>query len=228
MHSDNYWSELFTATQVTLSLAAVSTLFLICVCPFLAWWIARSQSKARPLLEAITSLPLILPPTVIGFYLLISISPDGFIGQPWTAVTGKNLAFSFNGLVIGSFIYSLPFVLQPLVASFRNINEGLMEAAAALGAPPATRFLSLILPMHKRALISAATLGFAHTLGEFGIVLMIGGNLKGETRVLSIVLFDQVESLRYQDAHSTALFMLALALVTLTLIYRLQNNEKNA
>ena len=228
MHSDNYWSELFSATQVTLSLAAVSTLFLICVCPFLAWWIARSQSKVRPILEAITSLPLVLPPIVIGFYLLISISPEGFIGQPWSAVTGQNLAFSFNGLVMGSFIYSLPFVLQPLVISFRNINEGLMEAAAALGAPPSARFLSLILPMHKRALISAATLGFAHTLGEFGIVLMIGGNLEGETRVLSIVLFDQVESLRYQDAHSTALFMLALALVTLTLIYRLQNNQKNA
>jgi molybdate transport system permease protein len=228
VQSDNYWSELFTATQVTLGLAATSTIILICVCPFLAWWIARSQSRARPFFEAIASLPLVLPPTVIGFYLLISISPDGFIGQPWSALTGNNLAFSFSGLVIGSFIYSLPFVLQPLVISFRNVNEGLLEAAASLGAPPITRFLSLILPMQKRTLIAAASLGFAHTLGEFGIVLMIGGNLEGETRVLSIVLFDQVESLRYQDAHSTALFMLALALVMLTLVYRLQGKVKHA
>ncbi|MBV1906205.1 MAG: molybdate ABC transporter permease subunit [Pseudomonadales bacterium] len=223
MHSENYWTELFAATQVTLSLAAVTTAVLLLLCPAIAWWFTRTQNKARPVLEALTSLPLILPPTVIGFYLLISISPNGFIGLPWIKLTGESLAFSFTGLVIGSLIYSLPFVLQPLVTSFRNTDERLLEAAASLGASPVTRFLFLVLPMHKRALISVATLGFAHTLGEFGIVLMIGGNLEGKTRVLSIVLFDQVESLRYQDAHSTALFMLAMALITMTLVYRFQS-----
>ena len=227
MISDIFWSELITATRVTLSLALITTITLTLLCPPLAWWLSQTQHRLRPFIEALASLPLVLPQTVIGFYLLLSLSPDGFIGSSWMALTGESLAFSFSGLVLGSVIYSLPFVLQPLVTAFRTMDEQLLEAAAALGASPITRFFSVVLPMHKRALIAAATLGFAHTLGEFGIVLMIGGNLEGETRVLSIVLFDQVESLRYQDAHTTALLMLVLALLTLTLIYRYQGPSRD-
>jgi len=219
-------SDTLLATAVSLSLATIATVLLLLMSPPLAWWLARTRSRARSLVEALVALPLVLPPTVIGFYLLLAMAPDGFLGAGWHAATGQALAFSFSGLVIGSLLYSLPFVVQPLSASFRTVDPGLLEAAAALGADPRRRFLTLILPMHRRALLAAAVLGFAHTVGEFGIVLMIGGNIPGETRVLSIALFDQVEAMRYADAHVTAGLLVAFAIATLVLVYRLQANPE--
>ncbi len=215
-------SDTLIAAAVSLGLASVTTLLLLLMSPPLAWWLAQTRARSRPLVEALVALPLVLPPTVIGFYLLIAMAPDGFLGAGWHAATGRTLAFSFSGLVIGSLVYSLPFVVQPLSASFRTVDPGLLEAAAALGADPRRRFLTLVLPMHRRALLAAGVLGFAHTVGEFGIVLMIGGNIPGETRVLSIALFDQVEALRYADAHVTAGLLVTFAIATLVLVYRLQ------
>ncbi len=214
--------ELVSAATVTLSLAAVTTLILILTTPWLAWWIARSRSAARPFLEALVALPLVLPPTVIGFYLLLSLSPTSIVGGAWQSVFGTSLVFSFAGLVVGSLIYSLPFVVQPLVASFRSMDAGLLEAATVLGASPFERFVMLVLPLNARTLVAAAVLAFAHTVGEFGIVLMIGGNIRGETRVLSIALFDQVEALRYADAHVTAAVLVALSAAALIVVYRAQ------
>jgi molybdate transport system permease protein len=219
-------SDTLLAAAVSLGLATVTTLLLLLLSPPLAWWLARSRSRARSLVEALVALPLVLPPTVIGFYLLLAMAPDGFLGITWHAISGQALAFSFSGLVIGSLVYSLPFVVQPLSASFRTVDPGLLEAAAALGANPRRRFLTLVLPMHRRALLAAGVLGFAHTVGEFGIVLMIGGNIPGETRVLSIALFDQVEALRYADAHATAGLLVTFAVATLILVYRLQANPE--
>ncbi len=165
------------------------------------------------------ALPLVLPPTVLGFYLLLAMAEEGWLGQIWGFVTGAPLAFTFAGLVIASIIYSLPFVSQPLTSSFRTTSSDLLDAASLMGVSPTRRFVRLIIPMHGRALVAAAVLGFAHTVGEFGIVLMIGGNIPGETRVLSILLFDQVEGLDYASAHITAGVLLIVALVTLTATY---------
>jgi molybdate transport system permease protein len=216
--------ELVSAASVTLSLAAVTTLILMLATPWLAWWIARSRSAFRPYVEALVALPLVLPPTVIGFYLLLVLSPASAVGGAWQSLFGTSLVFSFAGLVVGSLIYSLPFVVQPLVASFRSMDAGLLEAATVLGTSPLERFVRLVLPLNLRTLVAAAVLGFAHTVGEFGIVLMIGGNIRGETRVLSIALFDQVEALRYADAHITALVLVALSAAALTLAYRAQRS----
>lgn len=218
-------AELVSAASVTVALATITTAILLVLTPPLAWWIARSRSAVRPFIEALVALPLVLPPTVIGFYLLITLSPNSIVGGAWYSLTGNMLVFSFGGLVIGSLIYSLPFVVQPLTASFRAMDPGLLEAGTVLGASPVERFFGLVLPLNKRALVAAAVLGFAHTVGEFGIVLMIGGNIRGETRVLSIALFDQVESLRYADAHVTALVLVVLSITALTLVYRGQHGR---
>lgn len=215
-------SELITAAIVTLALASVTTLFLMAFAPFLSWWLARSHARGRAFVEALVALPLVLPPTVIGFYLLLAMSPDHALGSLWLGITGTPLAFTFPGLVLGSIVYSLPFVAQPLTSAFRAMDPALLDAATVLGAGPRNRFFSLVLPLNRRALTAAAALGFAHTLGEFGIVLMIGGNIPGETRVLSIALFDQVEALRYGEAHTTAAVLLVFAAALLTLIYRAQ------
>jgi molybdate transport system permease protein len=215
-------NDLLTAAFVTLALAAATTLLLLATTPFLAWWLARTTNPARPFVEALVALPLVLPPTVIGFYLLLAMNPDAFAGGLWLELTGRPLAFSFAGLVIGSIVYSLPFVAQPLTAAFRAMDTALLDAATNLGAGPRTRFFAFVLPLNRRALVAAGALGFAHTLGEFGIVLMIGGNIPGETRVLSIALFDQVEALRYDDAHRTAAVLVLLSAALLTLIYRAQ------
>jgi len=220
MIDPDFFTELVSATRVTVLLALSSTLVLILLAPSIAWWLSRSRSRLRSVVEATTALPLVLPPTVIGFYLLLGYSGVG-------NYSGYSLAFSFSGLVVGSVIYSLPFVIQPLTTAFRAIDNRVLEAAASLGATPRVQFLRVVLPMHRKSLIAAATLGFAHTLGEFGIVLMIGGNIEGETRVLSILLFDQVESLQYQNAHITALMMLFIALVMLSVIYRFQDQPRD-
>jgi molybdate transport system permease protein len=212
-------SDIVQSLGVSLALALATTLILLLVTPPLAWWLARSGSRLRAPVEALVALPMVLPPTVLGFYLLLVMAADGFLGAWWQTISGQPLAFTFSGLVVGSVIYSLPFVAQPLTASFRTTSETLLEAASVLGDSPGRRFVRLVLPLHRRALIAAAALGFAHTLGEFGIILMIGGNIPGETRVLSILLFDQVESLNYGAAHVTALVLLGFSLLALTATY---------
>ena len=204
---------------ITLRLALVTTVTLIVIGTPLAWWLSRSRSFMRNLVEPLIALPIVLPPTVVGFYLLIVFSPDSLPGELWQSATGTTLAFSFSGLVIGSVIYSLPFYVQPLQVAFANLRHELIEAAATLGAPPLDRFFNLVVPLSRRGFIIAICLSFAHTVGEFGIVLMIGGNIPDETRVLSIALFDHVEALDYDRAHNIALGLLIFAFGLLSVLY---------
>ena len=213
-------ADIAQAAWVTGLLALTTTVILLVVSPPLAWWIARTGSRWRPPVEAMVALPLVLPPTVMGFYLLLAMAPGGPLGAVVEAVAGVPLAFTFAGLVVGSIVYSLPFVTGPLSSAFRTTDDHLLEAAASLGVTPVGRFLRLVLPLHRRALVAAGVLGFAHTVGEFGIVLMIGGNIPGETRVLSIALFDRVEMLDYVGAHVIAASLLVFSLVVLTFTYR--------
>lgn len=218
------------AVITTLKVAAISTLILLILGTPLAWYLAKWQSKWRVLVEAIIALPLVLPPTVLGFYLLIAFAPQALPGQLWQSITGQQLAFSFAAIVIGSVIYSLPFVVQPLQKAFEQLNVDLLDNAAMLGAGKADRFFSIVFPLTKASFITAATLGFAHTVGEFGVVLMIGGNIPGETRVLAIALFDHVEAFDYHSAHILAGGLLISSMVILALIYLLnfkQFNRKN-
>ena len=213
-------ADIAQAAWVTGLLALTTTAILLLLAPPLAWWIARTRSKWRSAVEALTALPLVLPPTVLGFYLLLALAPSGPLGVAAEWAFGAPLAFTFAGLVIGSIVYSLPFVTGPLASAFRTTQTQLLEAAASLGASPTRRFLRLVLPLHGKALLAAGVLGFAHTVGEFGIVLMIGGNIPGETRVLSIALFDRVEQLDYAGAHWIAGGLLAFSLAALTATYR--------
>ena len=211
--------DLLQSLAITGALAGIVTVVLLLVALPLSWWLAHTGSRAVAFIEALVALPLVLPPTVLGFYLLLAMADQAWLGVGWRALTGQPLAFTFAGLVVASTVYSLPFVSQPLTSSFRNTPQELLDAAATMGISPTARFLRLMLPLHSRALVAAAVLGFAHTVGEFGIVLMIGGNIPGETRVLSILLFDQVESLNYASAHLTAGILLATSLLALTLAY---------
>jgi len=198
------------AFWLTLRLALVTTLILLALGTPLAWWLARSRARFRPVIEALVALPLVLPPTVLGFYLLIALGPRG-IGSLFDG----SLAFSFTGLVIGSVIYSLPFVVQPIKNAFEQMGTGPLEIAATLRAAPIDRFFSVAVPLAAPGFITAATLGFAHTLGEFGVVLMIGGNIPGETRVLSIAIYDYVEILNYSQAHMLSISLLVLSFALL-------------
>ena len=209
-----------TAIWLTVALAGTTTVILLLLGTPLAWWLSRHRGPGAAVVEAIVALPLILPPTVLGFYLLILFAPDSALGQLWEAVTGNRLAFSFSALVIGSVLYSLPFVVQPLQQSFSRIPAELMAAAATLGAGPMDQFRSVVMPLCRRSFLIAACLGFAHTVGEFGVVLMIGGNIPGETQVLSIALYDYVESLRFSEAHQLAGGLVLFSLATLFLLYR--------
>jgi molybdate transport system permease protein len=211
--------EDITALTVTLKLAGITTLLLLVLGTPLAWWLARTRSAFKPIVDAVVTLPLILPPTVLGFYLLIALGPDGPLGSLAIAITGQSLAFTFTGLVIGSAIYSLPFVIRPLEDSFAALGKRPLEVAATLGAGPVDRFFSIILPLARPGYLTALVLGFAHTLGEFGVVLMIGGNIPGETQVLSIAIYDHVESLEYAQAHLLAGFLLCLSFVLLLGIF---------
>jgi molybdate transport system permease protein len=208
------------AIFLTLRLASVTVLLLMAVGTPLAWWLSRRRSALGALVESLVALPLILPPTVLGFYLLLMFAPHTALGQLWQNITGSQLAFSFSALVIGSFLYSLPFVVQPLQSAFAQVPAGLLQAAATLGSPPLDQFRSVVAPLCKRSFITAASLGFAHTVGEFGVVLMIGGNIPGETRVLSIALYDQVESLQFVQAHRLAAGLIVFSLVLLFALYR--------
>lgn len=211
----------WTPLWLTVQLAAVTTGVLLAVGTPLAWWLARTRSRLKTPLEALIAMPLVLPPTVLGFYLLIGLGPDGIIGAPWQAATGSSLAFTFTGLVIGSVLYSLPFVVQPLQNAFEAVGERWLEAAATLRAAPLDRFVTIVLPLTRGGFVTAATLGFAHTVGEFGVVLMIGGNIPGRTQVLSIAIYDHVEALEYGRAHLLAAGLLAFSFLVLFAIYRL-------
>lgn len=208
------------AILLTLELAAVTTAILLLIGMPLAWWLSRTTMPGRNLIEAIVALPLVLPPTVLGFYLLILFDPAQPLGEFFLHMTGTTLAFQFHGLVLASVIYSLPFVVQPLQAAFAGVPDELLEAAATLGANKRERLAKIILPLSRHGFLAAATLGFAHTVGEFGIVLMIGGSIPGETLVLSIALFDAVEALDFSTAHQLAGGLMILSLLVLTLVYR--------
>jgi molybdate transport system permease protein len=208
------------AIYLTLALASITTVLLLILGTPLAWWLSRQRTQWPALIEAVVAMPLILPPTVLGFYLLLLFAPNTALGQAWQQLTGSQLAFSFSALVIGSVIYSLPFVVQPLQAAFQRVPENLLNAAATLGANPLDQFRSVVLPLTRRSFITAASLGFAHTVGEFGVVLMIGGNIPGETQVLSIALYDYVESLRFDEAHRLAAGLVLFSMALLFLLYR--------
>ena len=211
----------FTAFTLTLKLAGVSTLILLCLGTPLAWWLSQTRTRGKSVVEALIALPLVLPPTVLGFYLLRALSPTGPVGSTLNSLGLPSLAFSFSGLVLGSVIYSLPFVVQPLQTSFVAVGRRPLEVAATLGAGPLDRFLNIVLPMSKLGYLTAIVLGFAHTMGEFGVVLMIGGNIPGQTQVLSIAIYDHVEALEYSQAHWLAGLLLLFSFLVLLTVYTL-------
>lgn len=212
-----------TAIFLTLQLAGVVTVFLLLLGTPLAWWLANTRSAFKTPINALVALPLVLPPTVLGFYLLIAMGPAGPIGGITTSLGLGTLAFSFEGLVLGSMIYSLPFVVQPLQNAFSSIEPRQLEVAATLGAHPLDRFFTIALPLAKPGIMTATVLGFAHTVGEFGLVLMIGGNIPGETKVVSVQLYDHVEALAYAEAHGLALLLLGFSFLVLVALYALQS-----
>ena len=215
---------------LSLKLAAVTTLILLLVATPLAWWLVRHRSHWAAVVEAIVALPLVLPPTVLGFYFLLMLGANGLLGAPWQALTGSTLNFTFSGLVIASVFYSLPFVVQPLQNAFHAVGRKPLEVAWCLRASPLDAFFNVVLPLSARGYITAAVLGFTHTLGEFGVVLMVGGSIPGETRVLSIAIYEQVEVLDYTTAHILSAGLLVFTFVVLLLVYllnrRLPSHER--
>jgi molybdate transport system permease protein len=207
------------AIGLTLRLATTVTVLLLALATPLAWWIANTRSPLRTLVQAIVALPLVLPPTVIGFYLLVGLGPLTAPGRGLIHLLGHPLAFTFGGLVFGSVLFSLPFATLPLIAGFQSIGPEYVEAASLLGASPLRSFFDITLPLARPALLSAAVLVFLHTVGEFGVVLMLGGNIPGSTQTLSIALFDQVSDGNYAAANRTALVLVALSVVGLVLVY---------
>lgn len=210
-----------TALFITLKLAGLTTLILLLIGTPLAWWLARSRWRFKFLVEALIALPLVLPPTVLGFYLLLVLSPNGILGGMAKEWTGSSLAFTFTGLVIGSVLYSMPFVVQPLQNAFAAVGTRPLEVAATLRASPVDRFFSVTLPLARSGFLTAAVLGFAHTIGEFGVVLMIGGNIPGKTQVVSIAIYDHVEGLEYAQAHLLSAGLLSMSLLMLIVVYGL-------
>lgn len=207
------------ALFVTLRLATITTAILLLIAIPLAWWIVSTRSHFRALVEAVTTLPILLPPTVLGFYLLVLLGPRTAVGRAWIHLTGHPLAFTFSGLVIGSIIYSLPFAVQPLVAGFSAVDAPLIEQARLLGSSRLRLLRSVLLPLSARSLGAAALLCFTHTVGEFGVVLMVGGDIPGATRTLSIAIYDQVQDFAYAAANRTALLLVAISVASLTLLY---------
>ncbi len=210
----------WTAIRLTAQLAAVTTVLLLLMGAPVAWWLARTRSRiAKPVVASLVTMPLVLPPTVLGFYLLLLMGPQGAVGQATQALGLGRLPFTFAGLVVASVLYSMPFVVQPLQQAFEAIPERVLEAASTLRAHPLDRFFSVALPLARPGLLTAAVLGFAHTVGEFGVVLMIGGNIPGQTRVLSVAIYGHVEALEFADAHRLAAVMVAFAMVVLVTLY---------
>ena len=204
---------------LTALLALSTTVLLLLFATPLAWWLARTTNPFKPLIEAVTAMPLVLPPTVLGFYLLLLFNPDAVVGRAWVSITGSTLSFSFAGLVIASMLYSLPFMVQPLHAAFGQIDARVLEAGASLRAGPWDRFFTLALPMSARGYLVACVLTFAHTVGEFGVVLMVGGNIPGRTQVISIALYEYVETIQYARAHWLAGGLIVFSLAVLLLVY---------
>lgn len=221
-------TDTWQAVALTLQLAALSTVFLLLLATPLAWWLAGTRSRWRSPISALVTLPLVLPPTVLGFYLLVFMGPQGPLGRLTLALGWGTLSFSFAGLVLGSVIYSLPFAVQPIVHAFESMGRRPMEVAATLRARPLDAFFTVALPLARPGLATAAILSFAHTVGEFGVVLMIGGNIPGQTRVISTLIYGHVEAMEYAQAHWLAGGMVAFAfvvLIGLALVRRRQQRE---
>jgi molybdate transport system permease protein len=207
----NLYGPLWLSAQ----LALVTTVVLLVVGMPIAWWLSQTTSRWKPLVQTVVAVPIVLPPTVLGFYLLILLGPEGAIGSWWVKLTGSALTFSFSGLVIASCVYSLPFAVQPMQTAFESLSRHMLERAWTLGASRLDAFFSIAVPLSLRGIVSGAVLAFAHTLGEFGVVLMVGGNIPGETRVVSIAIYDHVEMLDYGAAHRLSLLLVAFAFVVL-------------
>lgn len=214
------------ALLLTAKLASATTLILLVIGTPLAWWLANTKIRIKPIIEAVVALPIVLPATVLGFYLLILFSPQSAFGGWWFELTGSTLSFNFTGLVIASVISSFPFVVQPIQNAFESVGKDVMEAAHTLGAKPLDAFFTVAMPLAKRGFVTGAVLGFAHTVGEFGVVLMVGGNIPGETRVASIAIYDHVESLEYAEAHTLSVILLIFAFITMLLMYGLNQHLK--
>jgi len=205
---------------LTLKLATITTLILLLISTPLAYCLANTKSKLKPIFESIVALPLVLPPSVLGFYFLLSFSDNGFLGKAWEAVFDAKLAFSFSGLVIGSVIFSLPFITHPLIAGFEGVDKNLKDAAKTIGKSGVETFFRVELPLIKSSVITGVVLAFAHTVGEFGVVLMIGGNIEGVSRVASIAIYDKVESFEYATAHIYSAILFAFSFLTLFIVYK--------
>jgi len=215
------WESLIPVAGVTLRLAAVTTAVLLAAGTPLAWWLARRTGFAKDVIASVVALPLVLPPTVLGFYLLLLLGPWGPVGGALTALGMDSLAFTFSGIVVGSVVYSLPFVVQPLQVAFEAVGTRPLEAAATLRAGPLDRFFTVAAPLARPGFLTATVLGFAHTIGEFGVVLMVGGSIPGRTRVLSIAIFEHVEASEYGQAHVIAAGMLGFSLLVLIALHGL-------
>lgn len=209
------WTVIF----LTLRLALSTTLVLLLIGIPLAWWLARTRSRWRSPVAALVAMPIVLPPTVLGFYLLVLLGPAGPVGQLMLSLGLDTLPFTFSGLVVASVLYSLPFMVQPLQGAFEAVGKGLWEAAATLRASPLNRFFTVVLPLSRAGLVSAFVLTFAHTIGEFGVVLMIGGNIPGETKVVSVAIYDHVEAMEYTQAHALSAGLLLFAFLIMLALY---------
>jgi molybdate transport system permease protein len=218
----------WTAIRLTAQLAALTTLLLLLAGTPLAWWLARTRSAFKPVVASLVAMPLVLPPTVLGFYLLLLMGPQGPVGRFTQALGLGLLPFTFAGLVVASVLYSMPFVVQPLQQAFEAIPERVLEAAATLRASPWDRFFSVALPLARPGLATATVLGFAHTVGEFGVVLMIGGSIPGATRVLSVALYEHVEATEFADAHRLAAGLIAFAMLVLVALHLLNRRPLTA
>ena len=218
-------SDDWSAIILTVKLAITVTLILLVIGTPLAWWLSKTTSRWKNLVAVIVALPLVLPPTVLGFYLLMLMGPQGPVGQLTQALGIGLLPFTFSGLVVASVLYSMPFVVQPLQNAFESVHVSLLEAAATLRASPLDTFLHVVLPLARPGFVTAAILGFAHTVGEFGVILMIGGNIPGETRVMSVQIFDHVEALRYDNAHVLSAVLVLFSLVVLWALYARRRPE---
>ena len=217
----------FGSVAVTLKLAVASTGILMLVSTPLAWWLATTNSRFKPLVESITALSIVLPPTVLGFYLLILFNPDSPIGAGWVKLTGDTLAFSFTGILLAAVLHSFPFAVQPIQAAFEKVGKRSMETAASLGAKPLDAFFTVAVPLAKRGFLTGGVLAFSHSVGEFGVILMVGGNIPGYTRVVSIDIYTSVETLDYERAHILSLGTLAFAFAAMMLLFMINRRYRH-
>lgn len=208
-----------TPLILSIKLATVTTVVLLLIGTPFAWWLSNTKTRFKSVIEAVVAMPIVLPPTVMGFYLMVLLGPKGAVGAWWIQLTGDSLTFTFSGLVIASIVYSFPFVIQPLQIAFEGVYKGLLETAATLGASPLDAFFTVAVPIAKRGFLTATVMGFAHTLGEFGVVLMVGGNIPGETRVIAIDIYDHVEMLNYNEANTLSAILLMFSFVAMLTLF---------